>query len=80
MANKQYEMLFKLGARLGENFKGTFSSAQKVLAATQKEIQALNKTQSDISAYQKQQAGIERSTKQLDTRSNSKSLKADLLS
>ena len=67
MANKQYEMLFKLGARLGENFKGTFSSAQKVLAATQKEIQALNKTQSDIGAYQKQQAVIERSTKQLDT-------------
>ena len=23
MASKQYEMLFKLGARLGENFKGT---------------------------------------------------------
>lgn len=67
MANKQYEMLFKLGARLGENFKGTFNSAQKVLAATQKEIQALNKTQSDISAYQKQQSGIEKTTKQLDT-------------
>ena len=26
MASKQYEMLFKLGARLGENFKGTFNS------------------------------------------------------
>ena len=31
MASKQYEMLFKLGARLGENFKGTFNSAQKIL-------------------------------------------------
>ncbi|MGN0686673.1 MAG: phage tail tape measure protein [Oscillospiraceae bacterium] len=67
MASKQYEMLFKLGARLGENFKGTFNSAQKALAATQKEIQSLNKTQSDISAYQKQQSGIDKTTKQLDT-------------
>lgn len=67
MASKQYEMLFKLGARLGENFKGTFNSAQKILDKTQKEIQTLNKQQSDISAYQKQQAGIERSTKQLNT-------------
>lgn len=67
MASKQYEMLFKLGARLGENFKGTFNSAQKILVQTQKEIQTLNKQQSDISAYQKQQAVIERTTKQLGT-------------
>lgn len=67
MASKQYEMLFKLGARLGENFKGTFNSAQKILVQTQKEIQSLNKQQSDISAYQKQQAVIERTTKQLGT-------------
>ena len=65
MASKQYEMLFKLGARLGENFKGTFNSAQKILDKTQKEIQTLNKQQSDISAYQK---------------SSSKSLRADLQS
>lgn len=64
--SKEYEVLFKLGARLGENFKGTFSSAQKVLTATQKEIQTLNKTQNDISAYQKQQENIEKSNKHLD--------------
>ncbi len=67
MANEQHEMLFKLGARLGENFKGTFTSAQKILSQTQKEIQALNKQQSDIKAYEKQQAGLEKTTKQLDT-------------
>lgn len=66
MANKQYEMLFKLGARLGENFNGTFSSAQKVLSATQRKIQELNKQQGDINAYQKQQAGIERSKTKLE--------------
>lgn len=38
MANREYEMLFKLGARLNQNFTGTFNSAQRVLAATQKEL------------------------------------------
>lgn len=63
---KEYQMLFKLGAQLGSNFNGTFSSAQKVLQATQKEIQALNKTQSDIGAYQKQQQSIEKTNEKLE--------------
>ena len=54
-SRNEYEMLFKLSAQLGQNFNGTFSSAQKTLAATQKEIQSLNKLQSDISSYTKQQ-------------------------
>lgn len=66
MANKEYQMLFKLGAQLGSNFNGTFSSAQKVLQATQKEIQALNKTQSDINAYQRQQQSIEKTNEKLE--------------
>lgn len=59
-------MLFKLGAQLGSNFNGTFSSAQKVLQATQKEIQALNKMQSDVGAYQKQQQSIEKTNERLE--------------
>lgn len=66
MANKEYQMLFKLGAQLGSNFNGTFSSAQKVLQTTQKEIQALNKTQSDIGAYQRQQQSIEKTNEKLE--------------
>lgn len=66
MANKEYQMLFRLGAQLGENFNGTFSSAQRVLQATQKEIQALNKTQSDIGAYQRQQQSIEKTNEKLE--------------
>lgn len=65
MANKEYQMLFKLGAQLGSNFTGTFSSAQKVLQKTQQEINALNKVQSDISAYQRQQTSIEKSNEKL---------------
>ncbi len=59
-------MLFRLGAQLGENFNGTFSSAQRVLQTTQKEIQALNKTQSEIGAYQKQQQSIEKTNEKLE--------------
>lgn len=55
MASKtEYEMLWKLGAQLGQDFNGTFSSAQKILTETQNEIQKLNKIQSDTSAYSKQ--------------------------
>ncbi len=57
-SRNEYEMLFKLSAQLGQNFNGTFSSAQKTLAATQKEIQSLNKLQSDISSYTKQQQSV----------------------
>lgn len=66
MANREYEMLFKLGAQLGQNFRGTFSSAQQVLTATQKKLQELNKLQSDVNAYQRQQSGIEKSTQKLE--------------
>lgn len=67
MLGKQYEMIYKLSATVGENFKGTFNSAQKILAATRDKIQELNKKQGDISAYQRQQAGIDRTTTQLTT-------------
>lgn len=66
MASKQYEMLFKLGAQLNENFKGTFNSAQKVLTATQKELQSLNRQQGDIASYQKQQTAVEGAQKRLE--------------
>lgn len=66
MANKEYQMLFRLGAKLGENFNGTFSSAQKVLQTTQKEIQSLNRLQSDVNAYQRQQDSIEKTNDRLE--------------
>lgn len=62
---KEFQMLFRLGAKLGENFNGTFSSAQKVLQATQKEVQAFNKLQSDVNAYQRQQEGITKTNEKL---------------
>ncbi len=58
-SQREYSMLLKLGAQLGRDFGGTFSSAQKILADTQKEVRALQKAQSDISAYQKHQKSID---------------------
>lgn len=63
--NKEYEMLFKLAAQLNSNFNGTFSSAQRVLAQTQKKITELNRTQADISSYQSVQKGIEKQNEKL---------------
>lgn len=66
MANKEYEMLFKLGAKLGQNFSGTFNSAQKALKETKNEISALNKVQGEVSAYQKQQESLQRTEEKLE--------------
>lgn len=67
MANRtEYEMLWKLGAQLGKDFNGTFSSARSVLSATQKEIQALNKMQAEVSGYEKQKKSIDASNQKLD--------------
>lgn len=66
-SRNEYEMLFKLSAQLGQNFNGTFSSAQKTLAATQKEIQSLNKLQSDITSYTKQQQSVDALKNKLST-------------
>ena len=70
MANREYEMLFKLGAQLGSNFQGTFSSAQQILTDTQKKIQTLNQLQSDIGAYQRQQSGIDKTQQKLELYKN----------
>jgi len=59
MASRQeYEMLFKLGAQVNQGFNQTFTTAQKVLTATQKEIAALYKVQGDISSYTKQKQSV----------------------
>ena len=58
MERKEYSLLLELGAKMNENFNGTFSSAQKILAKTQREIQAFSRLQGDISGYEKQQNAI----------------------
>lgn len=58
MERKEYSLLLELGAKMNENFNGTFSSAQKILAKTQKEIQSFSRLQGDISGYEKQQSAI----------------------
>ncbi len=62
----EYEMLWKLGAELGKDFNGTFTSAQNILKATQNQIQALNQEQKDITAYTKQQESIEKTKEKLE--------------
>lgn len=66
MAGSEYQMIFKLSAQLGKEFGSTFSGAQKTMAATQKEIQALARTQGDIAAYEKQQKAVEATSRKLE--------------
>ncbi|MBE6537935.1 MAG: hypothetical protein E7671_00530 [Ruminococcaceae bacterium] len=74
-----YEMMLKVGAQLSSSFGNTFSTAQKNLIETQKEIQNLSKQQSNISAYQKQEAAMAKCLKQQDTyRAQISNLKREL--
>ena len=62
---KEYNMLYKLNAKLGSEFQSTFSKASKSMQDTQKEIRELAKQQGNISAYQKQQAALENTSRKL---------------
>ena len=66
MANREYDMLFKLSAQLDKAFGTTFSSAQKTMTETQNEIKALGQAQADITAYQKQQNAVEATSRKLE--------------
>lgn len=71
MERKEYSLLLELGAKMNENFNGTFSSAQKILAKTQKEIQSFSRLQGDISGYEKQQSAISELVKKQQSYENS---------
>ncbi|MGN0444249.1 MAG: phage tail tape measure protein [Acutalibacteraceae bacterium] len=66
MANREYDMLFKLSAQLDKAFGTTFGSAQKTMTETQNEIKALSQAQADISAYQKQQNAVDATSRKLE--------------
>lgn len=65
-SRNEYEMLFRLGAKMEGSYSSTFKNAQNEIASMQKEIVGLSRTQSDISSYQKQQGAVEASQKKLE--------------
>lgn len=64
-AQKEYSILFALGAKLNQTFSGSFSKAQQVLKETQNKISELNKTQRDVTSYQKQQESLNKTSERL---------------
>lgn len=59
MAQKQYEMLFQLNAKLGSQYSSTLKAAQSELLKFNQEYRNLSATANDISAYQRQQTAVE---------------------
>ena len=59
MAQKQYEMLFQLNAKLGSQYSSTLKAAQSELLKFNQEYRSLATTANDISAYQRQQTAVE---------------------
>lgn len=66
-AQKEYSILFALGAKLNGTFSSSFQKAQAVLKETQGKIRELSSTQKDITAYQKQQESLNKTSERLAT-------------
>ena len=64
-AQKEYSILFAIGAKLNQTFSGSFSKAQQVLKETQNKVSELNKTQKDVTSYQKQQESLNKTSEKL---------------
>lgn len=64
---KEYSILFTLGARLNQTFSGSFSKAQQVLKETHNRVNELSKTQKDVSSYQKQQESLNKTSERLSS-------------
>lgn len=64
---KEYSILFALGAKLNQTFSGSFSKAQQVLKETQNKISELNRAQKDVTSYQKQQESLNKTSERLAT-------------
>ncbi len=74
---KEFELLFKLSASLGSNFKNSFSAAKNATKDLQENLKKSNETARNISGYQKLQAGLENSNLKLsDQKKRLEELKA----
>ena len=58
---KQFELLFRLTARLGPNFSQSFKNASQTMKLLQNDLRSADQKLKDVSAYQKQQNAVEKS-------------------
>ena len=65
-SQKEFELLFKLKATLGGDFKNTFKQAIDTQKQLQNSLKNVNSLQSKIDGYNKQSAAIEDNRKKLD--------------
>lgn len=65
-SQKEYELLFKLKAALGGDFKNTFKQANNAQKQLQNSLKNVNSIQSKVDGYTKQSAAIENNRKRLE--------------
>lgn len=64
-SRKEYEMLFKLKAALGNNFNTSFSGALKVTKTLQNEMAKINKLSGKIDSFKKNTDAVEKNKEKL---------------
>lgn len=63
---RDYEMEFRLNAKLGSSYQQAFKSAQESIKQFNSEYRTLSSTANDISGYQRQQSACENTKAKLD--------------
>lgn len=65
-SQRQYEMLFRLNAQMGNQYNSTFRQAQSSVQQFREEYRNLSSTANDISGYQRQQTAVENTKSKLE--------------
>ncbi len=66
-SQKEFELLFKLKATLGGDFKNTFKQAIDTQKQLKESLKSVNSIQSKVDGYTKQSAAIENNRKKLES-------------
>lgn len=67
MNQKEYQMIFRIGANIASSFNTSFGSACKKLDELAKETAETSKVLKDVSGFQKTKAALEENEKKLET-------------
>ena len=65
-SQRQYEMLFRLNAQMGNQYSSTFRQAQASIQQFREQYRNLSSTANDISGYQRQQSAVNNTKSKLE--------------
>lgn len=78
-SRKEYDLIFKIAAEVGESFNKSFGSVSKEMSSLQQATQSVNKTLKNIDGYEKTQSALESNkTKMAELKAEHKRLQTEI--